>query len=103
MIGINKEGSCHAANGEFLAIAVKNCAAQGLNAELIATLVTHTLCKRVALNDLQIGITKGQHNEHDKHQKRDPRNAPLHRRPNIFHWFLPPALNTLVSSYHKRT
>ena len=85
MIGIDKEGSRHTADGELLAVAIENRTAQCLYAELITALVTHPLCKHVALNHLQIGIAERQHDEHHEHHNSNARNAPLHDRTNIFH------------------
>ena len=93
VVRVDKEGFRHAADGEFLAIAIKDRAAQGLDAKLIAALVTHALCERIALNDLQIGIAKRQHNDADKHEQGNACNASLHRCPKILHCFARPPSN----------
>ena len=68
VVWVDKEGFRHIADGEFLAVAVKDCTAQGLDAELIAALVAHALCECITLNHLQIGIAKRQDNECGKHE-----------------------------------
>ena len=104
MVWIDKKGFCHTADRELFAVAVENRTAQGLNAELVAALITHPLRECIPLNHLQIGIAECQDHEHDKHEQRNTRNASLHRCPNIFHWIALPPISRIIplSSYHKR-
>ena len=77
VVRIDEEGFRHAADGEFLAAAVEDCPAQGLDAELVAALVAHPLGERIPLHNLQIGIAEYQDNENADHYERDVANAPL--------------------------
>ena len=77
VVRVDEEGFRHAADGEFLAAAVEDRPAQGLDAELIAALVAHPLGERIPLHNLQIGIAEYQDNENADHYERDVANAPL--------------------------
>ena len=85
VVRINKQRLGHIADGELLAIAVENGAAQGLDAELIPALIAHALCKRIALNELEIAVAERQYNEQGEHQEGDDADAALNNRSNIFH------------------
>ena len=79
MVRVDEERFRHAADRELLAVAVKDRTAQGLDTELIATLVAHALRKCIALYDLQIGIAKGQYDKNRKHEEGNTSYAPLYR------------------------
>ena len=85
MVRVDKERLCHAADGELLAVAVKNGTAQRLDTELIPALITHALRKRIALNELEIAVAERQYNEQGEHQEGDDADAALNNRSNIFH------------------